>query len=216
MHILIICDYNCVYIKYVPELWTEWGQKEFPLSKNPEFNYSAFCLVGFKKTFPILLESEPIACANWLYQIASSFSGRDGRSLAGGGENDILCAISAAAAVEIEVCAAREIKNSLRAKLRQAWLNNDHAAIFYSARSFERAASMAIVDIRDVKWADPYRTIERDEEEDVIMLPKDIEEWVETLCEPSQARSIIGNRSRNRLRRKPVKLAVKSLFEENL
>lgn len=183
------------------------------MSKNPDFDYTSFALNGFKKTFPILTKVDPEAVAEWLYQTVSAFSGRDGRSLAGGGEDDILCLVAAAASAEIEVCTTREIKDALREKLRRAWLNNDHAAILYVARGFERAASMAIVDLRDVDWADPYRVLEENDEEEGIAISEVVEEWVETLCEPSQARSAIGNRSRKRLRRKPAERAVKSLFE---
>lgn len=183
------------------------------MSKNPKFNYTEFCLNGFRKIFPNLAESEPREIAYWLYGTVSAFSGRDGRSIAGGGEDDILCLVAAAASVEIEVCSAREIKDSLRAKLRRAWLCNDHAAILYAARGFERNAAMSLIDYRDVEWVDPYRIVDKDEEEG-IEIPEAVEEWVETLCEPSQARSVIGNRTRKRLRRKPAERAVKSLFGE--
>ena len=179
------------------------------MSKNPDYDYTSFCLNGFRKTFPILSESDPETVAEWLYYTASAFSGRDGRSNAGGGYGDICAAISAAAAVEIEVCAARSIKDSLRARLRRAWLDNDHTTIFSVARGFERNASMAVIDHLTVDWADPYRIVE--EEEEGIEIPEEVEEWVEVLCEPSQARSVIGNRSRNRLRRKPASRAVKAL-----
>ncbi|MDD5051554.1 MAG: hypothetical protein PHO27_02340 [Sulfuricurvum sp.] len=184
--------------------------------KNPDFNYSAFCLFGFKKRFPILAEADTEIVASWLYEIVSAFSGRDGRSLAGGGEDDIRCLVAAAAAVDIEVCYAREIKDALRAKLRAIWQNNDHAAIFYAARGFERAASMAIVDFRDVPWVDPFRIVEFSDEEEGIEIPEAVEEWIETLSEPSQMRSVIGNRTRTRLRRKPAEHSVKSLFEDHL
>lgn len=187
------------------------GQKEFPLSKNPEFNYSAFCLFGFKKRFPILVEADPEMVAHWLYATVSAFSNRNGRSLSGGGESDIICLCAAAAAVDIEVYAAREIKDTLHTKLRRAWRDNDHALILYVARGFERAASMAVIDLREIEWADPYRIDELVEEEG-ITIPEAVEEWLETLCEPSQIRSVIGNRSRKRIRRKPAKRAVRSLF----
>ena len=184
--------------------------------KHPHFNYSAFCLFGFKKRFPILVEADTEIVASWLYEIVSAFSGRDGRSLAGGGEDDIRCLVAAAAAVDIEVCYAREIKDALRAKLRAIWQNNDHAAIFYAARGFERAASMAIVDFRDVPWVDPFRIVEFSDEEEGIKIPEAVEEWIETLSVPSQMRSVIGNRTRTRLRRKPAEHSVKSLFEDHL
>lgn len=185
------------------------------MSTNPLFDYSKFCLNGFKKTFPILSAADLREVAKWLYDTVSAFSGRDGRSLAGGGEDDCRCMIAAAAAVEIEVFAAREIKDALRARLRRAWLGNDHATIFYLARGFERAASMAVVDFRDVDWVDPYRVFDL-EEEGGIDIPEAVETWVETLCEPSQTRSIIGNHSRKKLRRKPAERVVKSLFEVGL
>lgn len=187
------------------------GYKEFPVSKNPEFNYTQFCLDGFIKAFPILSESDPEAAAIRLYEDASGFAGRAGRSSAGGGESDIIAMCAAAAGVELEVGAAREIKDSLRAKLRQAWLANDHETIFTKARDFERSASMAAVDLRNVAWADPYRV---DEEEGAgIEIPEAVEEWIEVVCEPSPARSVIGNRTRKKLQRKPASRAVKSLFE---
>lgn len=185
------------------------------MSRNPSFNCTVFCLDGFKKTFPILSESDPVICANWLYETVSAFADRDGRSLSGGGESDIICLCAAAAAVEIEVCAAREIKDALHTKLRRAWHGNDHATILYVARGFERAASMAVVDFRDVDWVDPYRVFDL-EEEGGIDIPEAVETWVETLCEPSQTRSVIGNHSRKKLRRKPAERAVKSLFEVGL
>jgi len=181
------------------------------VSKNPEFNYTQFCLDGFIKAFPILSESDPEAVAIRLYEDASGFAGRAGRSNAGGGESDIISMCAAAAGVELEVGAAREIKDSLRAKLRQAWLANDHETIFTKARDFERSASMAVIDLRDVVWADPHRISEDDEE--TIVISETIEEWIETLSEPSQARSLVGNHSRKKLRRKPAERAVKSLFE---
>lgn len=202
-------------LNYVPELWTEWGQKEFPVSKNPGFNYSEFALMGFKKTFPVLLEADPGSVSDWLYYTVSGFSGRGGHSLAGGGYDDTVCLCAAAAGVELEVCSAREIKNGLRARLHRAWQSNDHATIFYTAFGFERAAAMTIIDLRDITWADPYRIIE-DENEDEIEIPQEVEDWVHTLCGPSQARSVIGNRTRKRLRRKPVERALKSLFEDVL
>lgn len=183
------------------------------MSKNPEFNYTEFALIGFKKTFPILTESIPETVAEWLYEIVSAFSGRDGRSNAGGGEDDIRCLIAAAANVELEVCAAREIKDALRARLRRMWLDNDHATIMSVARGFERNASMAVIDHLTVEWIDPHRIFEELDNEDEIEIHKAVEEWVETLCEPSQARSVIGNRSRKKLRRKPAERSVKSLFE---
>lgn len=182
------------------------------MSKNPEFNYTAFCLDGFIKTFPLLSESDPEAVALRLYEDASGFAGRDGRSNAGGSEDDIRCLIAAAAGVELEVCAAREIKDALRVKLRRAWLENDHVAIFTKARDFERSASLAVVDLRDVAWADPYRILEEDEEGE-IDISEVVEEWVETFCEPSIAVSVIGNRCRKKLRRKLASRAVNSLFE---
>lgn len=187
-------------------------EKEFPVSKNPDFDYTTFALNGFKKTFPALYEADPEAVAGWLYETISAFSGRDGRSLAGGGEDDIRCQVAAAADVVLEVCAARQIKDSLRARLRCAWLQNDHATIMSVARGFERAASMTVVDLRDVSWADPCRILEEDEEEEAIEIPVAVEEWIEVLCEPTEARSVIGNRSRKRLRRKPAERAVKSLL----
>lgn len=182
------------------------------MSKNPQFDYTEFCLNGFVKTFPILAEADPEVIAFRLYEDSSAFSGRDGRSNAAGGQDDIRCLVAAAAGVELEVCAAREIKDSLRAKLRQAWLNNDHETIFTKARDFERSASMAVVDLRVVAWADPCR-ISEDDEEGGIAISEVVEEWVETLCEPSMAVSVIGNHSRKKLRRKPASRAVKSLFE---
>lgn len=187
--------------------------KEFPVSKNPYFNYSEFCLQGFKKTFPILCEADPETVALRLYEDASAFSGRDGRSNGGGGESDVMCLCAAAAAVELPVCAARQIKDALRARLHEAWLTNNHAFIFKAAFSFERSASMAVIDLREVAWADPYRRSDEDEEESVE-IPEEVEEWIEVVCEPSQARSVIGNSSRNRLRRKTASRAVKSLFGE--
>lgn len=183
------------------------------MSKNPDFNYTEFCLEGFKKTFLILSESDPEEVAGWLYETVSAFSSRDGRSLAGGGEDDIRCLVAAAAAVEIEVCAAREIKDALRDRLRRAWLANDHATIMSVARGFERNAAMTVIDHRDIEWIDPYRVIEEGDEEEGIEIPEAVEEWVEVLTEPSLAVSVIGNRSRKRLRRKPAERAVKSLFE---
>jgi hypothetical protein len=153
-----------------------------------------------------------LAVTNWLYQTVSAFSGRDGRCLAGGGFADICAAIAAAADIELEVYAAREIKDALRARLRRTWLDNDHATIMLVARGFERNASMTVVNHYAVSWVDPYRVIEEDEEE-VIEIPEAVEEWIETLCEPSTARSVLGNRSRKKLRRKPAEWAVKSLFE---
>lgn len=182
------------------------------MSRNPEFNYSVFCLEGFKKTFPILCEADPEAVALRLYEDSSAFSGRDGRSNGGGGEDDIRCLVAAAAGIELEVYSAREIKDSLRAKLRQAWDNNDYTTIFKKAKDFERSASMAVVDLRDVAWADPYRISEEDEEGG-IAISEVVEEWVETLCELSTAVSVIGNHCRNRLRRKPASRSVQSLFE---
>lgn len=182
------------------------------MSKNPDFNYTQFCLDGFIKTFPSLKTADPEAVALRIYEDSSAFSGRGGRSNAGGSEDDIRCLIAAAADVELEVCAAREIKDALRTKLRRAWLGNDHATIFYIARGFERAASMAAVDFCDVDWLDPYRILDL-EEEGGIDIPEAVETWVEILCEPSKARSVIGNRARKKLRRKPAELAIKSLFE---
>lgn len=181
------------------------------MSRNPCFNYTEFCLEGFRKTFPILREGDPTAIAHRLYEDASAFSGRDGRSNAGGSADDLLCLVAAAADVEFEVYAAREIKDSLRVKLRQAWQANDHATIFRKARDFERSASMAVIDLRDVLWADHHRISEDDGEE--IEIPEAFAEWIEVICEPSQARSVIGNHSRKKLRRKLASRAVNSLFE---
>lgn len=183
------------------------------MSKNPQFDYTLLILNGFKKTFPILAEANPETVALRLYQDASAFSGREGRANAAGGQDDIRCLVAAAAGVKLEVCAAREIKDALRAKLRRAWLENDHVAIFTKARDFERSASLAVVDLRDVAWADPYRILEEDEEGE-IDISEVVEEWVETFCEPSIAVSVIGNRCRKKLRRKPTPRAVKSLFGE--
>lgn len=180
------------------------------MSKNPSFDYTNFCLDGFIKAFPILSETDPEAVALRLYEDASAFSGRDGRSNAAGSQDDIRNLVAAAAGIELEVGAAREIKDSLRAKLRQAWLTNDHATLFRKARDFERSASMAVVDLRDVAWADPYRVDE--EEGEGIEIPEAVEEWIEVVCEPSPARSVIGNRTRKKLSRKPASRAVKSLF----
>ena len=181
------------------------------MSRNPDFDYSTFCLDGFIKAFPILCETDPEAVALRLYEDSSAFSGRNGRSNGGGGEDDIRCLVAAAAGVELEVCAARAIKDSLREKLRRAWLANDHTTLYRKARDFERSASMAAVDLRDVTWADPYRLSDEGDEEG-IEIPEAVELWVDTLCEPSQARSVIGNFCRNRLRRKPASRAAKSLF----
>lgn len=182
------------------------------MSKNPQFDYTELILNGFKKVFPILIEADPEAVALRLYEDASAFSGRDGRSNAAGGLDDIRALTAAAAGVELEVCGAREIKDALRLTLRRAWLENDHSTLYRKARDFERSASMAVIDIRNVNWADPYRVTDVNEEEGAE-IPEAIEEWVDVLTEPSQARSVIGNRSRKKLRRKPASRAVKSLFE---
>lgn len=183
------------------------------MSKNPEFDYITFALNGFKKTFPILIESDPLEVAKWLYETTTAFNGRDGRSITGGGEDDIRGLVAAATNVILEVCAAREIKDALKLKLRCAWKINDHAVIFSVARGFERAASMKKVDYRDVYWVDPYRIVEDVDGKDEVDIPETVEEWIEVLTEPSQARSVIGNHSRKKLRRKPASRAVKSLFE---
>jgi hypothetical protein len=182
------------------------------VSTNPQFDYTQLIINGFKKAFPILRKADPEEVALRLYEDASAFSGRDGRSNAAGGQDDIRCLVAAAAGVELEVCAAREIKNSLRANLRLAWLNNDHVTIFTKARDFERSASMAVVDLRDVAWVDPYRFFEESDEKEEMVIHEVIEEWIDVLTEPSQARSVIGNRFRKKLRRKPASRAVKSLF----
>ena len=186
------------------------------MSKNPDFNYTTFALEGFKKIFPILQGSDPAVVAEWLYETVSAFAGRDGRSNSGGGQDDIRCLVAAAANVVLDVCAVRKIKNSLALKLRQAWLVNDHVTIFYVARGFERNASMSVVDHRNVEWADPYRVFEGGDEEEGLEIPEAVDEWVEVLTEPSEVRSIIGNRMRKDLRRKPAERAVKSLFEDVL
>lgn len=183
------------------------------MSRNPVFNYTSFCLSGFKKTFPILSESDPVMCANWLYETVFSFSGRDGHSLTGGGEDDIRCLVAAAANIELAVYAARSIKDALRTRLYRAWEANDHATIFSIARGFERNASMSVIDFREVDWVDPYRIVEEIDKEEGIEIPEAVEEWIETLSEPSQARSLVGNHSRKKLRNKPASRVVKSLFE---
>lgn len=187
------------------------------MSRNPCFNYTEFCLDGLIKTFPILSEADPEVVALRLYEDSSAFSGRGGRSNGGGGQDDIRCLIAAAAGVELEVCSAREIKDALCTKLRRAWLANDHTTIYRKARDFERSASMVIVDLRDIEWCDPYR-IEEENDEQRIEIPEEVEEWVETLCAPSQTQSVIGNRSRKKLRYKPASRAVKALpgFEEEI
>lgn len=188
------------------------------MSRNPQFDYSAFCLDGFKKTFSILSEADPEAVALRLYEDASAFSGRDGRTNAAGGQDDIRCLVAAAAGIKLEVCFAREIKDSLHVKLRQAWLTNDHATLFRKARDFERSASMAVVDFRQIDWIDPERFSEDGDEEGGIEIPEVVEEWIEVVCEPSTVVSVIGNRSRKKHRHKPASRAVKSLpgFEEEV
>jgi hypothetical protein len=190
-------------------------QKGDLLSKNPEFNYTVFCLNGFKKTFPILCEVNPMRVAEWLYGTVSAFNGRDGRSLAGGSQSDIVAAVSAAAGIIIPIRSIdkpRQIKDTLRARLLSAWRGNDHATIMSVARGFERNASMTVIDHLAVSWVDPYRTVEEiDEEENEV--PEAIKEWVEVFCEPSQVRLVIGNYSRKKLLSKPAERAVKSLFE---
>jgi hypothetical protein len=168
-------------------------------------------LNGFKKTYPVLVEADPKQVAPWLYVTVSSLSGREIGGGFGGGEDDVRYLISAASAVALEVCLSREIKDKLRARLRLAWLENDHATIFNVACGFERAAATAIVDYRYIDWLNPLRIIE--ETEDELEVPIVIEEWIEVLCEPSQARSVLGNRSRSRERRKPAEKSVASLFE---
>jgi len=149
--------------------------------------------------------------AEWLYETVSAFSGRDGRSNAGGGEDDIRCLVAAAANVELEVYAAREIKDTLRARLHWAWRNNEHEVIMLVARGFERNASMTVIEHRDIDWVDPYRVVE-DHEEEGIEISKEVEEWIDTLCEPSVIVSVIGNHSRKKLLSKPYERATKSLF----
>lgn len=181
------------------------------MSKNPYFNYNAFCQNGFKKAFPSFIEADPQEVAKWLYETVSAFSGRYGASNAGGGSDDIRCLIAAAAGVELEVCAAREIKDKLRAKLCKAWLANDHMMIHNVACGFERNASCAVVDLLQVDWLDPNRIEEEGDQK--IKVSEVVEEWIETLCEPTVHRSVIGNYSRKKFRRKPAERAVKSLFE---
>lgn len=183
------------------------------MSKNPVFNYSEFALNGFRKAFPIFQGAEPEKLAKWLYETVSAFSGRDGRSLAGGGEDDILCLIAAAADIELEVCVAREIKDALRAKLRRAWLGNDYATIFYVACGFERNASMSVIDHFDIDWVDPQRIVEEIDNEDEIEVPEAVKKWVEVLTEATTSRSAIGNRTRKKQLRKPISRAVKSLLD---
>lgn len=183
------------------------------MSKTLQFDYTKFCLDGFKKIFPVLSESHPKRVAEWLYGTTSCFSGRDGRCLAGGGEDDIHYLVSVAADTELEISSARQIKDTLRKKVQNAWLKNDHFSIFYVARGFERTASLAVVDLRDVDWANPSRILEEDYEQDEIEIPDVIERWVETLCEPSSGRIVTGNTSRSREKRRPQNKVVQSLFE---
>lgn len=182
------------------------------MSKNPVFDYTKFCLDGFIKTFPTLFLADPSDVAEWLYETVSAFSGRP-RGDKGGTSDDLRCLVAAAAGIELSVCAARKIKDALSVKLRCAWLSNNHAMILYIARGFERAAATAVIDYRDIDWCDPYRVF-MEEDDEGPEIPETIEKWVEIFCEPSQARSLIGNRSRKRLRRKPAKRAIKNLFEE--
>jgi hypothetical protein len=102
----------------------------------------------------------------------------------------------------------RKIKNSLSRKLRAAWLANDHATILYVARGFERSASMAVVDYQDIDWINSHEFL------DELKIPEAVEEWIETLCEPSDKRCIVGNHSRSKVRRKQVEKNTKSLFGE--
>lgn len=180
----------------------------------PIHNYNMIIVNGFKKMFPILHDADPEEVANNLYIDASAFSGRLGGGY-GGGEDDIRNLISAAFDIELSVISAREIKTTLTTKLRQAVLENNHQVLLYTAFGFERAASMAVVDLREVDWANPHRYVEvsDDDEEVGINIPEAINEWVEVLCEPSQTRSVVGNRTRNRERRKPIEQVVKSLFD---
>lgn len=186
------------------------------MSTIPQLDYTELILNGFKKAFPSFIEANLEEVAKWLYETTSAFSGRYGASNAGGASDDIRCLIAAAADVELEVCAAREIKDKLQAKLRKAWLTNDHVTIYKVACGFERNASCAVVDFLQVDWLDPHR-IEFEEENQKIKVSKVVEEWIETFCEPTVHRSIIGNYSRKKLQRKLASHVVMALpgFEEN-
>lgn len=180
------------------------------MSKNPRFNYTELVLQGFKKYFQNLVESNPDEVANWLYTSTSAFSGRDGKCICGGGEGDIRNLICAASGENFEVPEARKVKKKLRTKLRQAWLENDHVTIYDAARGFERGASMKTIDYRTIAWADPCLfSIDEDE----ILTPESVEVWIDVFTEVSETRSMIGNKSRKRLRRKSADQMVKSLFE---
>ncbi len=184
------------------------------MQKKPEFNFIELCLNGFKQKFPILVEADLKLLATWLYSCVSAFSSRDGRSLAGGAELDILVLISVASGIPIDIPdweSPRLIKDKLKARLRCALLCNDHATILSVARGFERNASMAVVDHRSIEWANPYRIVEEIDVE--IDIHESVVEWVEVLCEPSTRRQTVGNYYRKRVRRKPIELDIKSLFE---
>lgn len=186
------------------------------MSKNPEFNYTQFCLDGFIKAFPILIEADPEAVALRLYEDASGFAGRDGRSNAGGGEFDIIALVSAASAVSIPIPPherAREVKSELANALRRVWLENDHMTLFRKARDFERSAAMSVVDLRAVEWCDPHR-IEEEGDEEVIEIPEVVLEWIEVVCEPTQAQPQNGNQSRSRERRRSLERSTRSLLGE--
>lgn len=195
-------------------VWRRIQQKEKNVSTIPQFDYTELIINGFKKAFPSFIASDPQEIAKWLYETTSAFSGRYGASNAGGASDDIRCLIAAAAGIELEVCAAREIKNKLRTKLCKAWLTNDHVMIYNVSCGFERNASCATVDLLQVNWLDPYRIEEDEELKNEI--PEIIEEWIETLCEPTVHRSVIGNRTRKKLQYKPANRTIKSLFEGSL
>lgn len=189
------------------------------MSKNPPFNFTKLALNGFKKAFPVLADGEPEALAEWLYGVVAAFAPTNdfagAYGLAGGAENDLKCLIAAAAAVELEVCAAREIKDSLRSRLRSAWLKNDHVFIFEKSMSFFNDAARAALDLRSIDWLDPTRfEMTEEKDDDGVKISGEVENWLETFGEESQNKTVVGNRWHKKGDlRKPRPMPVASLFE---
>lgn len=98
-----------------------------------------------------MAQYHPNEVAIWLYFTVSAFSGRDGKSICGGGEDDIHNLVIAASGKN-ELGEGRKVKKKLRERLRRAWLENDHATIYDVAAGYERGASMKKVDYANIVW----------------------------------------------------------------
>lgn len=187
--------------------------------------YRAFALEWFKKTYPDLLkiEEDNFERVSFdLFDICKNLIGTESNSANGvgfgGSHGEIRAAIAAAMGIAIEFDAdeIRHFNDSTIAALTADWKKNNHDGFLARCAGYERNATNAKIDLLFVANEVAEGVYEMLEDTEDVIIDPVVAIYVEVLCEVTIVKkSIEGNRSRSRERRRPVDGLVRSLFDED-